>query len=136
MQLTKAMKKFCEDQMWTSEDNIAKCKDVTIFKEQHFYPINWRQWPWMFKVKYSLKKILFAPWRDTLSKFGNCLKTENYCRRSTRQTQCQGSAKVSLFTFGEVRVKVGYYYYKTKYFRLRRSLISLLSACLMLSECS
>ena len=56
LQLPKAMRKFCKDQMWTSEDgNITKCKDVTVFKEQHFYPINWRQWPWMFKVKYSFK---------------------------------------------------------------------------------
>ena len=40
--------------MWTPEDgeNITKCKDVTVFKEQHFWPINWRQWPLMFKVKY------------------------------------------------------------------------------------
>ena len=47
----------------------------------------------------------------TLCQNSEIVSTENYCRRSTRQTQCQGSAKVSLFTFGEVRVKVGYYYY-------------------------
>ena len=40
--------------MWTPEDgeNITKCKDVTVFKEQHFWPINWRQWPLMSKVNY------------------------------------------------------------------------------------
>ena len=59
--------------MWSSEDGdtISQCKDVTVFKEEHFYPINWRQWPWMFNVKFI--KIFFAPCHDTLSKFGNCL---------------------------------------------------------------
>ena len=72
LQLTKEMTKFCEDQMWTSEHgDPTQCKDVTVFKQEHFYPINWRQWPWMFKVK-RLKNI-FAPCPDTLSKFGNCL---------------------------------------------------------------
>ena len=73
LQLTKAMRKYCEDQMWSSKDGdtISRCKDVTVFKEEHFYPINWRQWPWMFNVKFI--KTFSAPYHDTLSKFGNCL---------------------------------------------------------------
>ena len=73
LQLTKAMRKYCEDQMWSSEDGdtISQCKDVTVFKEEHFYPINWRKWPWMFNVKFI--KTFSAPCYDTLSKFGNCL---------------------------------------------------------------
>ena len=59
LQLTKAMRKFCDDEMWSSDDgdNISQCKDVTVFKEEHFYPINWRQWPWMFQVIF--KKNIF-----------------------------------------------------------------------------
>ena len=95
LQLTKAMKKSCDDQIWTSEegDNITLCKDVTVFKEKHFYPINWRQWPWMFKV--NLEKIFstgyfLAPY-DTLSKFGNCFNLNNAggtcCRRNVKTEQ-------------------------------------------------
>ena len=62
LQLTKAMRKYCEDQMWSSKDGdtISRCKDVTVFKEEHFYPINWRQWPWMFNVKFIKTKLIIA----------------------------------------------------------------------------
>ena len=53
VQLTKVMRDLCGrgDHDWSADtDHETVCGNVTVFKQKHFYPINWRQWFWMFKV--------------------------------------------------------------------------------------
>ena len=51
-QLTRVMREHCGgDNDWGADpDHETVCGDVTVFKQKHFYPINWRQWFWMYKV--------------------------------------------------------------------------------------
>ena len=49
--LTRVMREQCGDIDWSGDtEHETVCGDVTVFKQRHFYPINWRQWFWMFKV--------------------------------------------------------------------------------------
>ena len=47
----KAMRRYCKDTNWSeSSGSRVECGDVTIFSQDNFYPINWRQWFWLYKV--------------------------------------------------------------------------------------
>jgi len=54
LQLTKAMRRYCKDTNWSeSSGSRVECGDVTIFSQDYFYPINWRQWFWLYKTENS-----------------------------------------------------------------------------------
>ena len=45
------MRRYCKDTNWSeSSGSRVECGDVTIFSQDYFYPINWRQWFWLYKV--------------------------------------------------------------------------------------
>ena len=31
---------------------VSRCGDVAVYPQDSFYPVNWRSWHWLFKVRW------------------------------------------------------------------------------------
>ena len=51
LMLTRVMVEYC-DEDWSDPEEVTWCRDVAVFKQKHFYPVNWRHWFWMFSNRF------------------------------------------------------------------------------------